>query len=214
LIEDVLSDAECDLLIDTVLGRSEKTKRAGIRNLMQVEEVRRIAHDQRLMAIAKNELGSDAIPYRATMFVKSGRTSWLVVWHQDTVLPFRDRFDFSDWGPWSIKAGVLFAHAPAWALAQVIALRINLDPSTEENGPLRVIPGTHTLGVMSENDVIEEARRGESVLCLGSKGSVVAMRPLLIHSSSKAKTDLPRRVLHIEYATSMDLPDGIRLATA
>jgi hypothetical protein len=40
------------------------------------------------------------------------------------------------------------------------------------------------------------------------------MRPLLIHSSGKARTDAPRRVLHIEYADSLDLAPGIRLAVA
>ena len=38
------------------------------------------------------------------------------------------------------------------------------------------------------------------------------MRPLIIHSSSKAKSAEPRRVLHIEYAVSLDLGNGIRLA--
>jgi hypothetical protein len=40
------------------------------------------------------------------------------------------------------------------------------------------------------------------------------MRPLLIHSSSKALLDLPRRVVHIEYAERFDLGDGARLAIA
>jgi hypothetical protein len=43
---------------------------------------------------------------------------------------------------------------------------------------------------------------------------VLAMRPLLIHSSSKARAPEPRRVLHIEYADSLDLAEGIRLAVA
>jgi hypothetical protein len=40
------------------------------------------------------------------------------------------------------------------------------------------------------------------------------MPPLLIHSSSKAQSDAPRRVLHIEYSDSLDLKPGIRLAVA
>jgi hypothetical protein len=48
--------------------------------------------------------------------------------------------------------------------------------------------------------------------CLAARGGVVAMRPLLIHSSSKAKDADPRRVLHIEYTGSLDLSPGIRLA--
>jgi hypothetical protein len=38
------------------------------------------------------------------------------------------------------------------------------------------------------------------------------MRPLLIHASSKAETDHRRRVLHIEYADSLDMGAGLELA--
>jgi hypothetical protein len=40
------------------------------------------------------------------------------------------------------------------------------------------------------------------------------MRPLVIHASSKSENDLPRRVLHVEYATRMEITDRLRLAVA
>jgi hypothetical protein len=43
-------------------------------------------------------------------------------------------------------------------------------------------------------------------------GGVVVMRPLIVHASSKAVSDRPRRVLHIEYAESLDIGSGLRLA--
>jgi ectoine hydroxylase-related dioxygenase (phytanoyl-CoA dioxygenase family) len=52
---------------------------------------------------------------------------------------------------------VMYAHAPASALAEVVALRVHLDDSTEENGPLRVLPGTHTFGVLTDARVHELA---------------------------------------------------------
>jgi len=60
-------------------------------------------------------------------------------------LPLRERTEQEGWGPWSTKAGVLSAHAPAWALEQVIALRVSLDDSLATNGPLRVLPDTHRI---------------------------------------------------------------------
>ena len=50
------------------------------------------------------------------------------------------------------------------------------------------------------------------VACLASAGGVVAMRPLLVHASSKASDAQPRRVLHIEYATSVRLGSSLALA--
>jgi hypothetical protein len=43
---------------------------------------------------------------------------------------------------------------------------------------------------------------------------VIAMRPFLIHASSKSVNDHPRRVLHILYAPSLELAPDIRLAVA
>ncbi len=58
------------------------------------------------------------------------------------------------------------------------------------------------------------ARRGKVFDCLVPKGGVLAMSPLLIHSSSKALLDLPRRILHFEYASSLRLADNLSLTVA
>ena len=44
------------------------------------------------------------------------------------------------------------------------------------------------------------------------RGGVVAMRPLVVHTSSKADSDRPRRVLHIEYAGDVFMDGGLELA--
>ena len=98
--------------------------------------------------------------------------------------------------------------------SKLVALRVHLDPSLSTNGPLRVIPGTHRLGVQSDNEVAVIAHESKSVECLGGMGSVLMMRPLVIHASSKSTTDVPRRVLHIEYARAMAIDDGMELQIA
>jgi len=40
------------------------------------------------------------------------------------------------------------------------------------------------------------------------------MRPLLVHASSKAESERRRRVLHIEYADSLEMGAGLELAVA
>jgi len=188
--------------------------RAGARHLMRYPIVQQVARDPRLIAVAARFLGPSPIPFRATLFDKSPKNNWLVVWHQDTALPLRERRDVSGWGPWSVKAGTTYAHAPAGALSRVIALRLHIDESGSDNGPLRVLPGTHTRGVMSDAEVAQLARDVLGVDCISPAGGVVAMRPLLVHGSSKAETDRRRRVLHIEYADSLEMGDGLELAIA
>lgn len=188
--------------------------RAGVRNILRIESVKELARDSRLLNLASNLLGGDAAPFRATCFDKSPQANWLVVWHQDTALPVREQRDAKGWGPWSVKEGVVCAHAPAYALEQVLAIRIHLDDSDEQNGSLRVLPQTHTLGVLSDDAIHDLAERICPVDCFVSAGGVLVMKPLLVHSSSKAKSEnCHRRVLHVEYATSMSFPDGIELCT-
>jgi ectoine hydroxylase-related dioxygenase (phytanoyl-CoA dioxygenase family) len=186
--------------------------KAGARHVLAIAAVRALASDSRLLSIASRYVGVKATPYRATLFDKSQAANWLVSWHQDTALPIRSRVDRPGWGPWSIKGGVLHAIAPASALERLIALRIHLDDSTHANGPLRVLPGSHAHGVLGHKDIEELTAVVPSVACLAPRGGVVAMRPLTVHASSKARNGERRRVLHVEYAGDLTLDSGIQLA--
>jgi ectoine hydroxylase-related dioxygenase (phytanoyl-CoA dioxygenase family) len=180
---------------------------------MRSSAVASAATDPRLCGLASSLLRAQAIPYHATVFDKSPNSNWLVVWHQDTALPQRQQREMPGWGPWSIKEGVRYAHAPAHALKEVLALRLHLDDSNSENGPLKVLPGTHIQGVFTDDEIHALSEQIHPVDCVTSKGGVVVMRPLLIHASSKSKSNQPRRVLHIEYA-SQDSVDRLQLAVA
>jgi ectoine hydroxylase-related dioxygenase (phytanoyl-CoA dioxygenase family) len=210
--QDVLSSKEIDRLLDSLASsRSMRRSRAGSRHLMSEPAVRQIASDHRMIRLASDALGAEALPYRATLFEKTAAANWLVVWHQDTALALQSEFDRPGWGPWSRKDGVLYAHAPAWALLRIVALRIHLDTATADNGPLRVLPGTHLKGVMSDADIFKLARKQPHIDCLVGRGGVMTMSPLLAHSSTKAISKAPRRVLHLEYADSLELAPGIDL---
>lgn len=182
-----------------------------MRNAIQIDAVRSLALGSSLMSFASEGLGDRAIPFRATLFDKSPHSNWLVVWHQDTALPIRERLDANGWGPWSVKEGVLCAHAPASALEQILAIRVHLDDSTAENGPLKILPATHRLGVLSDDAIHELAERTPTTECRVGSGSLVLMKPLIVHASSKSKNDAPRRVLHIEYSAARRFPGGLEL---
>jgi ectoine hydroxylase-related dioxygenase (phytanoyl-CoA dioxygenase family) len=176
--------------------------------------VANLACDPRLVDIASRWLNATAIPFKATLFEKSPEANWLVSWHQDTALPMSQRLDVAGWGPWSKKSGVTYGHAPGHVLARVIALRVHLDDSTVDNGPLRVLPGSHTEGVLNDAQIHELSQRVTQVQCTVPAGGVIAMRPLLVHASSKATVEASRRVLHLEYAASFVLEQGLELRVA
>jgi hypothetical protein len=214
IISGILSHDEITGLLCSLDKAHLPRSRAGIRHALRHPAIAELANMPRLIDIARSDLGGTASPFRATLFDKSPASNWLVVWHQDTALPLRERHEVSGWGPWSQKDGVTYAHAPAEALSSVLALRLHLDDSTKQNGPLRVLPGTHLLGVLADDAIHRIATQISAVECTVTMGGVLAMRPLLIHSSSKSVGKTPRRILHIEYAASLNLEDGLELAIA
>ena len=210
----VLPGEVMDRALEHILALSPNRSRAGARHLLGLDPVAKLASCPQLIAVASAVLGPAVFPFRATLFEKTAKANWLVVWHQDTALPLHNRREVHGWGPWSVKDGVTYAHAPAAALSQVLALRIHFDDSTCDNGPLRILPGTHNMGVLSELQMSELTTRIAPISCMVAKGGVVAMRPLTVHASSKSHVDMPRRVLHIEYAASESIASPLRLAIA
>ena len=209
---DILAAEEVGLFLDS-LSRVART-RAGARGLMQLPSVAALANGTGLRALAAEALGGQAVPFKATLFDKSRGANWAVPWHQDAALPLEARCEAPGWGPFSTKAGVLHANAPAWALDRVVALRVHLDDSGPDNGPLRVIPGSHRHGRLDESTLGQIVRAAVPTECHVPRGGVLLMRPLILHSSPKIGTAAHRRVLHIEYADHLALAPGIRLHVA
>jgi ectoine hydroxylase-related dioxygenase (phytanoyl-CoA dioxygenase family) len=214
IIPNVVEQNEIGELLADLNSSNFPRSRAGLRHAMRLSTVAHIARSAQLLGIAQGVLGKEALPFRATLFDKSPTANWLVVWHQDTALPLRERREAPGWGPWSVKDGVNYAHAPASVLGRVLALRVHLDDSTAENGPLRVLPATHTLGVLSDETLHDLSTRIGAVDCLTPRGGVLAMRPLIVHASSKSRVENRRRVLHLEYIASPVAADGLALAIA
>jgi len=212
IIPDLIAD-ETIVEIGVSLNEVSATKsRAGMRNALRVRAVHDLAKDEKLVTLARHALGDGAIPFRATLFDKSPESNWLVVWHQDTALPMIERKEVQGWGPWSVKEGVICAHAPASALERVLAIRVHLDDSNEENGSLRVLPSSHTMGVLSDDAIHDLSIKTQAVDCYVPSGGILLMKPLTVHASSKAKTkNTRRRVLHIEYAASLKISSELEL---
>ena len=214
ILHGVFSPEFMDRTLEDIVQLSPRRSRAGVRHALGLDPVAKIARCPQMITVISSVMGPASFPFRATLFEKTMKANWLVVWHQDTALPLRDQQGIQGWGPWSVKEGITYAHAPAGALSRVLALRIHFDDSTYDNGPLRVLPGTHQLGVLRDDQVHELTTRVAPIDCVVAKGAAIAMRPLLVHASSKSHGALPRRVLHIEYAASESIAGPLHLAIA
>jgi len=119
----------------------------------------------------------------------------------------RERKDVNGFGPWTMKAGVLHVQPPPEVVSGLLAIRLHLDDSGIDNGPLRVITGSHRQGRFS-TEQIGRWDKEKFVTCSVPKGGALVMRPLLLHASSACATPKSRRVIHIEFAAA-ELPHGL-----
>lgn len=104
--------------------------------------------------------------------------------------------------------GSLVESPPSQVLEKMLTLRVHLYESSPDNGPLRVLPGTHRLGRLCDHDVDRLRTDIEEHVCLVPRGGALLMRPLLLHASSTAQKPSHRRVIHLEFAAE-PLPGGL-----
>ena len=68
---------ERDFLLGTFADAPTVAIWAGTRHLMSNQAVKELAYDGRLLQIAQAALGVPGVPFRATLFAKSGAANWL-----------------------------------------------------------------------------------------------------------------------------------------
>jgi ectoine hydroxylase-related dioxygenase (phytanoyl-CoA dioxygenase family) len=163
-----------------------------------------------LTDLLTNVLGERFGLVRALYFDKPPERTWALPWHQDLTIAVREHAaDMGDFTHPTRKAGVPHVEAPLNLLERMLTLRVHLDDVTDENGPLRVLPGSHRDGKSLRTDLqLETAIHARA-------GDVLAMRPLLAHASgaSTPGTVRHRRILHFEFAANPELPHGLHWHT-
>jgi ectoine hydroxylase-related dioxygenase (phytanoyl-CoA dioxygenase family) len=184
-------------------------KAYGIRRLLDVvPEIRTLAESENLRKLIEPTLGKNARVVRGILFDKNPVANWKVPWHQDVVIALREKKEVAGFSAWSTKAGIIHAQPPAEILENILAVRIHLDDADETNGALRVIPGSHKLGLLSDQQINLIKGTNEEVTCRVAKSGALLMRPLLLHASSVATNPTHRRIIHLEF-TAQNLPDGL-----
>lgn len=148
---------------------------------------------------------------RLIAFDKSPAANWFVPWHQDRTIAVERRAAVAGYGRWTLKDGAVHVEPPVDVLRQMVTLRIHLDDCDEDNGPLECLIGSHRHGRLDRAGINEAVATCEARVCLAVRGDILAMRPLTVHRSQRARLPARRRVLHLEYA-GCALPAPLRWA--
>jgi hypothetical protein len=214
LLKSVVPGHQLELLIKALETVRDAQIAPGLRHLLcRSEAICNFAHSSVAYDIAKSVLGSAARPVRAILFDKTPASNWYVTWHQDLTIPVKGRVDLDGYGPWSTKDGILHVQPPASILQMMVSLRIHLDACSEGNGAIKFIAGSHATGILDPVELASWRDSHSPIICPAERGDIIAMRPLIVHSSSTSQAPDHRRVLHLEYAGT-SLPAGLEWAEA
>jgi ectoine hydroxylase-related dioxygenase (phytanoyl-CoA dioxygenase family) len=81
-----------------------------------------------------------------------------------------------------------------------------LDDTDQNNGALKVVAGSNLKGIRRAESIDWSQQR--EAICEVAKGGVMIMQPLLMHASEKTTNNKRRRVVHIEFSSTI-LPQEI-----
>jgi ectoine hydroxylase-related dioxygenase (phytanoyl-CoA dioxygenase family) len=217
IIEDVFTNEETNSILqlisqaDTSNPVFRKTSDLfAIRQfLKEIHGTSRLIFTRNLISLISSIARTDYFVVKSIYFDKPADSNWSVAWHQDLTISVDTKMDIEGFGPWTTKQNQYGVQPPLHILEDNVTLRIHLDDTDEENGALKVIPGSHLKGIYRPEMI--DMTKETAYSCNVKKGGIMIMKPLLLHASGKTKNNHTRRVIHIEFSRSK-LPDGLQWA--
>ena len=213
VVENVFSANEITLILEEInmlkiqnLNHKKNGELFAIRHfLKESPDLQQLVMSEKL----KNILATFEKPYRlikSVYFDKPPKANWSVNWHQDLTVSLKNKTEVAGFKNWLPKEDYFSVQPPEMYLKDIITLRIHLDDCHRENGALRVIPASH-MQVLDIKEMVPGFLKSEKT-CEVKKGGVLAMKPLLWHSSRRTNTPSNRRVVHLEFSSLM-LPEPL-----
>ncbi len=201
------SPMQIDLLLRAIEAHTTSRTGANLRNAdQQIPAIAALAQSAAITQVVQQHLSAQAQLLRVIFFNKSIDNNWQVSWHEDRSLALdnvgrcdnTERYP-SSWGKIHYKEGLAHIQPPAEILQQLLTLRLHLDKASPTNGSLKILPGTHRLGIIPEGEISALSKTMPAINCAADAGDLLLMKPLVLHASAKATLPGPRRVIHMEF---------------
>lgn len=204
--------------IESIINRADRSKKSfrqtadlfAIRQfLKELPEVKPLVFNQKLRSIVEALFGNGYFVVKSIYFDKPEKSNWFVAWHQDLTISVDKKLDVSGYSSWTVKQDQFSVQPPVEILKDIFTVRIHLDETDENNGALKVIPGSHLKGIYRAENIDWSSEK--EITCNVKRGGVMIMRPLLMHASDRTTSNITRRVIHIEFSKAK-LPIGLNWA--
>ena len=133
-----------------------------------------------------------------------------ISWQQHNTITVKNNIDTPGFSEWNRKAGTYSVVPPEAFIKSSFILRIYLDDADETSGALKVMPGSHHKN-LSDDAIRLITQNSIPHVCDVEARGIQIMKPLLLHTSSKAIGQKPARVIHLEF-NSKELPGKLEWA--
>jgi ectoine hydroxylase-related dioxygenase (phytanoyl-CoA dioxygenase family) len=142
-----------------------------------------LARDARVLDIVEDLIGPNILLYYSMLMMKPPQEGFTAPWHQDMAFFTHDQAD-------------------------LLACQVYIDDSTIENGCLRIVPGSHKLGLLNHyrdgrfTGIVQgdtSAFDAQEVTVPIRAGGIVLWHALTLHSSHANRSARPRRAIVFEY---------------
>jgi ectoine hydroxylase-related dioxygenase (phytanoyl-CoA dioxygenase family) len=216
-IDNIYTTAEVDRILNIISqANSEKEtfrKSADLfairQFLIEVPATVDTIFNDNLKSVLTQFLGNKYFVVKSIYFDKPQTSNWYVSYHQDLTISVDKKLVLNGFEFWTTKQNQFAVQPPLDILQNVVTVRIHLDDTDENNGALKVVPKSHSKGIYRP-ETIDWTVENE-VSCKVSKGGIMLMKPLLLHSSGRTTNDRQRRVIHIELS-NQELPTELNWA--
>ncbi|PZR26750.1 MAG: phytanoyl-CoA dioxygenase [Citrobacter freundii] len=168
------------------------------RLLIEVMEAKKYVLNEALKTLVRSLFGEAYFIVKSIYFDKPGSSNWFVSYHQDLTISVNRKADIPGFGPWTTKQDLFAVQPPLEVLENIYTIRIHLDDTDENNGALRVVPGSHKRGIVRPEAI--DWNKETEIACRVPAGGIMIMKPLLLHASSRTISQSRRRVIHIEFS--------------
>ncbi len=163
--------------------------------------------NERFKTLLQQTFGKDYFLVKSIYFDKPEQSNWFVAYHQDLTISVDQKVAQAGFGPWTVKQRQFAVQPPLPILENNFTIRIHLDDTNEQNGALKVIPGSHLKGIYRPDSI--DWNQETEVVCNVKAGAIMLMKPLLLHASGRTINQQRRRVIHMEFSNT-SLPEPMQ----
>ncbi|AUC17009.1 hypothetical protein BTO06_04415 [Tenacibaculum sp. SZ-18] len=202
--ERIFSKSELNQMI---LALGENGKSFAVRQLVEkCPEILNLIFQNKVFKELYSDLcGMEYFLTKAIFFNKPKMSNWFVSYHQDLSISVKNKSNEEGFQNWTVKDNQLGVIPPKQILNNTVTMRIHLDRTDESNGALKVIPKSHSKGIIRIDESFKINNYEKEFLCEVEEGGVMIMKPLLLHASERSVSNFDRRVIHLEFCNT-DVP--------